>query len=233
VRLRARPLVSLICVSHRPGFLEHALTNLRRQTYPEIEVIFVLNGDGFDRAAVEERLAGWPRARCLVGGAHLTLAEGLNMALDQATGDYVAKIDDDDHYGPNYIADAIMAAEIGGADIVGKRSHYCYLEALDTLVIRFPRSEFEAASLIQGATIVAARRVVERVRFTPVRQGTDTIFLKACKEEGFSMLAADRFNFVYARRLDPRDHTWALDLGAFLKTCEVVGPGLGLDRVFV
>ena len=231
--LRARPLVSLICVSHRPHFLDHALANLRRQTYPELEILFVLNGDGFDRAEVEARLAGLPRARCLVGGAQLTLAHGLNMALDVAAGDYLAKIDDDDDYGPDYIADGVLAAGITGADIVGKRSHYCYLEALDTLVIRYPGSENRTVGLVQGATILAARRVVEQVRFTPVRQGTDTIFLKRCVELGFSLLSTDRFNFVYRRRLDPRDHTWAVGMEAFLRTCEVVGPGLDLDRVFV
>jgi hypothetical protein len=168
-----------------------------------------------------------------VGGAHLTLAEGLNLALDVAAGDFVAKIDDDDLYGPDYIADGVLAAGITGADIVGKRSHYCYLEALDTLVIRYPGNEFRTVGLIQGATILAARRVVEQVRFTPVRQGTDTIFLKRCVELGFSLLSTDRFNFVYTRRMDPRDHTWAVDIEPFLKTCRIVGPGLDLARVFV
>jgi hypothetical protein len=231
--LRARPLVSLICVSNRPRFLAHALANLQRQTYGELEVLFVMNGDGFDRAEVEERLAALPRARCLEGGAQLTLAHGLNLALDAAAGDFVAKIDDDDHYGPSYIADGILAAEVSGADIVGKLSHYCYLESLGTMMLRFPQREFRPARVIQGATILARRRVVERVRFTPVQQGTDTIFLKAAHEQGFRTVAADRFNFVYMRRMDPRDHTWPVDLDSLLRTGEVVGPGLDLARVFV
>ena len=231
--LRAKPLVSLICVSSRPRFLDQALRNLTCQTYPEVEIVFVMNSEEFDPQVVAERLAPLPRARCLAAGPGKTLAEGLNMALDVASGEFFAKMDDDDHYGPHYIADAVLAAEFSGADIIGKLSHYCYLESLDAMTVGFAGHEFKEVSLVHGATIMASRRVTEKVRFLPVRQGTDTIFLKTCREQGFSILSADRFNFVYVRRADPQEHTYPIGLDVLLKSHEIIGPGLDLGRAFV
>ena len=48
------------------------------------------------------------------------------MALSK--GDFIAKFDDDDLYGPNYVADQLLPFKYTDADIVGKLCTFMYQE---------------------------------------------------------------------------------------------------------
>ena len=100
-----RPLVSVIVrTKNRPELLREALHSVITQTYSNIEVI-VINDGGSD---ISPQLClfdqeGLPKIK------HIDLRPGLgrsgaaNVGLQQATGEYLIFLDDDDWYLPNHI----------------------------------------------------------------------------------------------------------------------------------
>ena len=87
-----------------------------------------------------------------------SLADGLNLALEHANGEYFAKFDDDDHYGEHYLAAWCRCVWLGtDAAVVGKQTYVAYLEGSDRTVVRFPGREYRKATRVIGGTIVADR----------------------------------------------------------------------------
>lgn len=227
------PLVSIVCVSNRPEFLDHAIASIRRQRYANAEVIFVMNSSRFDRSEVYGRVAELNRSRVVDVSDDATLADCINEALEHAQGEYFAKFDDDDHYGANYLTDLMFAFEYADdAGIVGKRTCYAYMEGRDETVLRMPGREFSYVQMVAGGTIVADRRKCSGVSFTPVQRGTDTLFFEDLTTAGVRVFSADRFNFVQTRLSDLSRHTWRIPENQYLANCEPVGKGLAREVVY-
>ena len=98
-----------------------------------------------------------------------------------STTKYIAKIDDDDFYGPHYLQDQINAFTYSNAAIVGKNSYFCYVESQDILGLRFSGKHHQYTKLVQGGTLVWDESKVCDILFKSIRQGTDTAFIKKYK----------------------------------------------------
>jgi hypothetical protein len=229
----SRPEVSVIIVSNRPDQFEHALGSFIAQTYEDRELIFVANSSAFDPEVVVRRLGDVAGARALFIDDAATLADCLNEAISIASGRYIAKFDDDDDYGPEYLADLMLTFEYSDAAIAGKRSYYAYIHELDKTVLRFPGREFSHVPAVVGGTIVFDREAVGGIRFTPVERGTDSIFLEDCRAQGLRVFSADRFNFVQHRHVDLSRHTWKIPTAQFLEASEITAAGYATQEVFV
>jgi hypothetical protein len=227
------PLVTVIAVSNRPQQLEHVLGSFTRQSYLERELIFVANSDQFDHGALEQRLAEIDGARLVVMPEAATLAECLNEGMDIARGDFVAKYDDDDDYGAEYLWDMMLTFGYSGAAVAGKRSYHAYVHEGDRTVLRFPGREFSYVKSVVGGTLVFDRRKTGDIRFTPVERGTDTIFLEDCVAAGLKIFSADRYNFIQHRHVDVTRHTWQISTDQFLEATVQVAAGYASERVFL
>ncbi|HNP35704.1 MAG TPA: methyltransferase domain-containing protein [Woeseiaceae bacterium] len=227
---RKPKLLSAICVSKRPEFLEHVHTQLARQTHADIELIFVQNSAEFSADKIGARFSEFKRLKLLSIPEDQFLANGLNAALDVASGDYIAKIDDDDYYGPNYLSDALMAFDYApDAGLVGKKTFFAYIEATDETVLRFPGQCYRYCRQVHGGTLVWNRRRLEGLAFEPVQRGTDTKFLDAVRREGIAIFSSDPFNFAHVRYSDKTRHTWTIDDQEFISKAIKVGSGLRKD----
>lgn len=220
------PLVSVIACTNRPENLENLLSNYSCQTHPHRELILVLNSDRFDRAAVEARVAALPGTRVLTMAESETLGDCLNQGIRHAQGPLWAKMDDDDLYGPEYLADSLLALHFSGADVVGKHTFFTYVEGLDQVFIRHPGHEHRYDTFIAGGTLLARRETWERVKFIPRTGGGDTIWLRECADLGMQLYSADKYNYILTRTSDPTRHTWKIDQDAFLANCDYVAEGL-------
>ena len=115
------PRVSVLLATHRPALLAHAVANVARQRYPQLELVLALHGPGFDSNAVESALVGCAHAvKILRADAKWPLGVVLDTASAAATGSLLAKMDDDDVYGPEHLWDLVLAHEYSGAVLVGK-----------------------------------------------------------------------------------------------------------------
>jgi spore maturation protein CgeB/SAM-dependent methyltransferase len=226
---RKPKLVSAICVSHRPEFLEHIHAQLARQNYGHIELIFVQNSSAFSEEEIAERFSAF-KLKILSIPEEQFLADGLNAALEVASGDYLAKIDDDDYYGPNYLSDSLLAFDYAPtAGLVGKKSFFAYVEAADQTVLRFPTQSYKFCRHVHGGTLVWDRRRLEGLEFESVRRGTDTRFLKSVQRMGVDIFSTDPFNFVHVRYADKTRHTWTIEDDEFVSKAVSVGTGLRED----
>ena len=223
---RKPKLVSAICVSYRPEFLEHVHAQLARQNHDHIELIFVQNSSAFSEEEIAARFSDF-NLKILSIPEEKFLADGLNAALEVASGDYFAKIDDDDYYGPNYLSDALLAFDYApAAGVVGKNSFLAYVEAMDQTVLRFPDKSYRFCRHVHGGTLVWDRRKLEGLEFKPVQRGTDTWFLDSVRRRGVKIFSTDPFNFVHVRYADKSRHTWTIDDEEFVSKAINVGTGL-------
>ncbi len=230
---RIQPGCTVVCVSNRADRLAHALENFDRQSYGAKHLLFVTNSDDFDVDELDKRIAAIPRARWIAADPDLTLGECLNLAIDQLDTPFVAKMDDDDLYGDDFLADLMTAFRYTEADIVGKGGYYCHVAGRDETWLRSAHREFKYGDYVAGGTIVASVDAIAELRFQAVPRGTDSRFLKDAVAAGLRVFSADRFNFVQMRGVDRSSHTWQIDDEHYLRNARRVASGLARDVVFV
>lgn len=222
--LTERPFVSVILATMRPGQLDHALQQMRNQHAVDVEILIGLHGFSAEQQQ-------YPGVTFVEFGSEVTLGEVLNGLISKARGDYVAKIDDDDCYGPNYLRDQVNALRYSGADLVGKQASYLFLESENELILRKPWREHTWTDLVAGPTLVGSRQVFEKHPFHCVNRGEDTKFLADVIEAGGTIYSADRFNFVQVR--SSTGHTWDVNPANLKRNGVVETYGLHLEHVYV
>lgn len=227
------PFVSILAASNRPDRLDSILQNYQRQVHPRLELILLVNSDQYDLDEVRRKLEPLPNARMFKVPESKTLADCLNLGLEHASGSFIAKFDDDDLYGAHYLSDLLLCTRFTDAAILGKRSYYVHLEASNQTALRFERNVHKAVNFVHGATLLIKRKVFEKLRFTPVRQGTDTVLQRAAALHGFSIYSADPYNFIHVRHADKTTHTWKIEDEELLATCKNVQSGLATDTVMI
>ncbi len=233
----AAEAVTAICVSKRPHFLSHIAETLKAQTYPLLHVIYVAHGDAHDLNAVRQAFAGLANFTLLqLREEGSVLADGLNLALSECATDLVAKIDDDDFYGPDYLTNMVLAlkhAPVDDIGLIGKGAHFCYVESKNQFGLRFAMNKANRPALnLHGGTLLWRRSVIGNLTFERVRQGTDSAFARAVTAMGLKLYSADPYDFVHIRYADTGDHTWRIEDEEFMRPVKVAADGLRLDLAY-
>ena len=201
------PLVSVLLATRRPQFLEYALDNVAKQTYPHLELITALHGDGFDDAV--QRIAEFPRhVKTLRLPASEPLGAVLNAATQESAGTLLAKMDDDDVYDADHIWDLALARCYSGAQLVGKWQEFVYLAASDrTIYWREGHSERYHASILAGGTFLISRRALDRAGgWRRVPGGVDTFLVEDVLRSGGRVYRTHGFGYMMVRH--GFRHTW-------------------------
>lgn len=229
----ADPSVSAIVSTNRPGQLDHVLTTLGSQRDVDLQVVLLTHG--FEAPADLQQRArdlGIERLVLLTAPAEQSLGECLNQCVEAADGDVIAKFDDDDWYGPHYLADQLRALDYSGADVVGKHAHHVHLLDLDALAVRYPEFEHRFTHFVMGPTFVMPRKVAAEVRFADQTRGEDTDFLRRLVADGGKIYASDRFGFVQVRGHE-HGHTWDASDVELLASGKVVAFGANIDHALI
>ena len=101
------PLVSVIVPTYnRPDTLKRTLESIAAQTYKRIEAI-VVNDAGEDVSGVIDTFHDRLSIKYLVHDKNKGLAAVRNTAINHATGQYIAYLDDDDIFHPHHIETAV------------------------------------------------------------------------------------------------------------------------------
>jgi hypothetical protein len=101
------PPVSTIIMTRCPAFVAGAIAMMRAQTYPNVEVVLGLHGLRAAELPAEGREALASADQVLELPGSQPLGTCMNMATAASQGDVIAKIDDDDLYGPRYLDEAV------------------------------------------------------------------------------------------------------------------------------
>ena len=157
------PLVSILLATRRPGFLRQALAAVARQTYPRLELVLALHGEGF--VDIEQRIATLPHSAKVVRmSMKESLGAVLNVATKASSGTLLTKMDDDDLYGADHIWDLVLAHEYSQAQVVFKGLEFVYLSMVDKTVHRISGyGEDYRAMTFAGGTLLLSRRDLDRV----------------------------------------------------------------------
>jgi glycosyltransferase involved in cell wall biosynthesis len=232
--LEKKKKISIVTITNRVEYIDNIIENMKRQKYRNIQLILVLNSNQFNLNEVKKRVSILDiDTQVYSKEESVSLGECFNFAYSKTDGDYIAKMDDDDLYGANYLSDSLLAFDYSGADIVGKKAIYVYFEGLDKTYMKYPGQEDIFTDFITGPTIIFRRSVMENIRFIDANKSEDSTFLKDAKEAGYKIFSSDAFNFVYMRRAVNNSHTWKMDVEQFLKTCDEVGTGVRVDEAFI
>lgn len=231
-RARSEDLVSIICSSNRPEQVEHFLLQISCQNYQNTEVLFMAHGFSTTDLADRFKSYGVSNFKIFSEPESTTLGDCLNILVENSSGDFIAKFDDDDYYLENYVKDMVHSSYFSGADFVGKSSIYFYLESVNSLSLRWPHKEHCWTDLIAGATLFARTPAIQELKFQALGRGEDTDLLRRAKNSGYSIYSTDRFNYIAVRRDDVENrHTWKIRDYEVLSYSNVETFGLNLEHV--
>lgn len=210
--------ISAVVPTNRTHELDNVFGNLGRQDHPATELVLVLHGLETDDADLRRRAseAGVQELQIVHADASLTLGACMNLGVDAAGGQYIAKMDDDNIYGPRYLSDLLAAFGYTDAGIVGKWAHYVWLRSTGAVVLRYPDSEHRYERRIQGGSMLFAGDVARDVRFSDIPRAVDSDILDRSMEQGVRVYSGDRYNYVSVRGDDRHSHTWTVTDSTFL-----------------
>ena len=202
------PLVSLVTCTNRPDMLSNIIHNYQRQTWENRELILVIDCEDTAFEEVKTSLSHHKNVILHKADNGISLGHCFNIGMGLSNGDFIAKFDDDDLYGPEYIADQLLAFKYTDADIVGKLCTFMYHEKSEKTYLRFPNNRHKYGDLVLGPTFFFRREVSENVKMRDLSKSEDTNFLKDSMKAGYKIYATDPYNFVYMRKKVEGFHTW-------------------------
>ncbi|WP_017579514.1 glycosyltransferase [Nocardiopsis valliformis] len=212
------PRVSVILCTRRPDMVGFALAQIARQRGVEPETVLTLHGFPAVLPEVRSAIDAY-RATGLPLIVHEAPADRifgavLNDSVARASGDLIAKWDDDDWYGPEHLADLVLARTYSGAELVGTGQDFVFLQEIDLMVWRSRESE-TSTRFIAGGTILTDRVVLEETGgFRPLPRAIDTQLLIAVTRGGGRVHRTHGLGYVLRRT--GGGHTWSEDMAYFL-----------------
>ncbi|MFG1702871.1 glycosyltransferase family 2 protein [Nonomuraea sp. M3C6] len=217
-----RPKISIVMSSKRSRMVGTALAQMERQRDVEAEVLLGLHGVAYEQVREAVESCSLP-VKYVEASESVPFGEVLNRVAGLASGDYVAKWDDDDWYGPRHLADLFMALSYSGADVVGTTAEFFYLEPLRATIRRttfasgagYP-SEVWADHVAGGTILVPRAKFQEMGGFPGLPRAVDLEFLKAAQAAGARIYRTHGLGYVLRRGLSD-EHTWQLPLAHFIK----------------
>jgi hypothetical protein len=144
-------------------------------------------------------------------------------------GDIIAKIDDDDLYGPRYLSEAVAAMRQHGVPVVGKAEHFVYRVPQRELMLSCPGGSWLEQDALVGSSLVFEAQLGRRLGFRPVRVSEESYFAEDCRRNGHRLLATSRHNLV-VRRFGAEHHSWNPSEQEIADRGVVVRRGLDLAR---
>lgn len=214
------PSVSAVVSTNRPDHLREVLSTHAAQVHTDKELVIVAHGfstptDLHSRA----RDAGIENLQIVEVDSDQPLGVCLNRGVEAASGEVIAKMDDDDVYGAHYLGDQLAALRYSNAELVGKQAHYLHMRGSDIVICRFPEREHRFTDLVMGPTLMARRSTLLENPFAERTLGEDTELQSRLIAAGARIYSADRFNFVQVR--GSHAHTWTVDDSLLLANGDV------------
>jgi len=218
------PRVSLVTGTMRPHLLPKCFDQYHAQTYPNKELILIFNGDAKTVEASQSSAAGDDSVYVCTIPPDSTVGTLLNYGIHKASGKYFFRIDDDDHYGPNYILDTLLHLRAAKADIFGKRASFFHFEGESDIYLRnrmlptiksFPAHMLHKDQhyLISGCGFAGSVPFLRQYRFPDyIQASVDTALVERIAEQTSDTrcLLVDNLNLIVERASDVSGHTWRM-----------------------
>jgi hypothetical protein len=200
-----QPSVSVVMATRRPDMLGHAMAQVARQR-GVANLQLVLATHGFDPGSE----ADLPGVTVVPTPADVVFGDVLNAGVAAAEGELVLKMDDDDWYSPDFVADLLRARAYSGAALVGAPDDLYYLEDRD-LTIRLGHQGEVYKGFVAGGTMLLDRSLLHELGgFAPVPRHVDRALTAAVRDAGGAVYRTHGLGYVLRRTSS--GHTWDADL---------------------
>ncbi len=224
------PEVSILAPTRRPDRLAEVMATVGAQTYPRLELVLALHGDGFDGDAEIAALARdlpHPVRAVRVDGSE-PLGAVLRAAAAAAGGTLLTKMDDDDHYGAEHVWDLVLAHEYSQAQLIGKSAEYVYLERLDKTVRDAQRQKFSEryipfVGVSGGVLMISSHDLNEAGGWRRVPRRVDIALAEDVAVAGGRIYWTHGAGYLRVRH--GGEHTWAVEDSHFLGRASEVREG--------
>ena len=228
------PEVSVLAPTRRPERLGALIDAVGAQTYPRLELVLALHGEGFAGDAEMARLLASLRHSVQfvrVDGVQ-PLGAVLRAAAAAAGGTLLTKMDDDDFYAREHVWDLVLAHEYSGAALVGKSAEYVYLQRRDQTLRDSYRQGFSERyvpfPVVSGGVLMIARHDLDGAGgWRRVPRHVDNALAQDVAALGGRIYWTHGVGYVRVRHGD--EHTWTVDDSHFLGRASEVRDGCDLS----
>lgn len=221
VPVAGHPSVSILLATRREEMLDFALAQVARQRRVEqLELVLAPHGFAVDRARVQDAVGATVAVQVLPHAAESLFGDVLHAAAGAANGDVLLKMDDDDWYAPEVVADLLRARAWSGAEMVGMPAELHYLAERDLTVKRGHQVELYAQFVAGGTMLVDRAALREAGGFRQVRKWVDAQLIESLQQMGAAIYRTHGLGYVLRR--NPTGHTWDADLDYLLDPSRTV-----------
>ena len=226
------PSVSAVLLTNRETYLTHAMQQIAKLDYPNLQVVVGLHGLELTSTRIAELMDLARRELEFISiTGNLSFGAAMQLVSQRADGELITKMDDDDYYGSNHLWDLVLARMYSGAQVVGKALDWIYLEGEDTTVFRPTYAAEKYSFFVAGGTILISRADLDGVGgWRPVTKSIDRALLESVKQAGGLIYRTHGLGYMYVRHLAP--HTASVASEHFLSKTERTWPGLLRHQIF-
>ena len=226
----SEPSVSVVVATNRPAMVERIVAIVAAQDHPNTELVLALHGDGFGNT--DPTASDGLEVTALRFPAETIFGDALSEASSVASGEWIAKMDDDDWYGAEHLTDLALAASYSGADLVGKGAEFVYLEDAGLTIRRdLGNNEVASRTLAGGTMLVRAETLREVDGWRGVRRGVDLALIDDVTGVGGRIWRTHPFGYLLRRT--GGEHTWKVNERYFLRHADQQWDGLATEVVGV
>ncbi|WP_341926770.1 glycosyltransferase [Nocardioides psychrotolerans] len=220
VRVALQPAVSVVLATRRADMLDFALRQVAKQRGVEaLELVLAPHGFAVDEGRVRAALPAAVALTVVARPEETPFGDVLAAAASAASGDVALKMDDDDWYAPDVVADLLRARDYSGAEMVGMPAEMHYVAERDLTVKRGHPSE-GYARFVAGGTMMVDRGLLREVgSFRSVRKYVDAQLIAAVTAAGAAIYRTHGLGYVLRRNAS--GHTWEVDLDYLLDPVRV------------
>lgn len=222
--------ISVLAPTNRESNVTNIIANFSRQNYQFKELIILLNYDNPDEGLIRKLIDENKDISYYILGSRTTIGGALNYGLTKSKYDYIAKMDDDDYYGENYLENSLNALFNNNADIVGKTSIFIYFINEDILGLKYSSYENKQVRRVVGSTLFFRKYITSFIKFEEKNLAEDRDFCKYAIKMGFKIYSTDRNDYIYFRK-NNYYHTWKINNEYLLKKCIYLKVKPDLDRI--
>ena len=210
--------VSVIVCSNRLNRIDEIFNNFLRQSYGSKELIIILNNNAMNLDEYVEKAKGHKNIKVLQLDEKFSLGYCFKFALNLAIFDYIAKFDDDDYYGIDYLKQAMEPFRKGSCYVVGKASYFIYFNKNKILARYGEQEKNKFVSKVADSSLVFNRRVFEKIIIPIINgPGTFTIIQTQLRRMGIRIYSTDSYNYLVNRYDDlEHHHTWKVSDDEYL-----------------
>jgi hypothetical protein len=227
------PLASILLVTNRGDMLKDAVAFAMAQTYPNKEILVGVHG--IDQATADSILKDQVsnkhnNIQVIAFDSSLPLGHVYGALTSLATGEYLAKFDDDDIYGSHHLWDAIISLRYSGAGLFGRTPTITWLSETKELLLRPFGIEETFNKYIIGPTMVMKKSaLLQAGGWRPSPWAVDKALIDRFTQAGLGVYRAGQLGWIYVRH--NKGHTWVRDEAHFRSQAQHVWTGHDVDRI--